>query len=517
MAKGEAGRSQAWPALLLPLGLGALLGLAVWLFAGKLEADGEAADLAARKLEGYARLEAAEIAAAAVQAGNELVAARLAARRSQEQNLRIEAKAVLDSVSRLLVVSMEQSRKKTAARREVGTFPSGFDGVRRFLEIAPQNDDRDRAKAALEAHSPEIAALLPAGFSLVVVEDHAREMLAVGGLGGGEAMLTATVARDMIFDDGQAERRWTLRVDVASPDQNPVPTAKDVAEALDRRLGGVRPDRVTWRGWLLGGTGEVAASFPVDPQIQHPGSHPPFINAPGEWKLLDGGTLVWLERPRGKSGMDWDIAVSAMIDAPPPDPDFWTALGADHSWAATLAGLAAACLGSCLWFARGLIRDSRKGPRNESAPRTRPVSAPTLNIQPAPARQEIKPERRLVRDQEAKRAVPEVEGVIVADIEAGRVRLSAPAPSASMPAGSLTRLQAIHRGRAGAPGSRILDHAKSPLLREMAERVRPRGENETKKRKDPGLTGQPFEQDNRMAPLPSMRQGTVTGWKKVAE
>ncbi len=122
-----------------------------------------------------------------------------------------------------------------------------------------------------------------------------------------------------------------------------------------------------------------------------------------------------------------------------------------------------------------------------------------------------------MRDQDAKRVIPDVEGVIVADIESGKVRLSTPPPAAAMPSGSLSRLQAIHRGKPGAQGSRILDHAKSPLLREMAERVRPRSENEAKKGKDPGLTGQPFERDNRTTPLPSMRQGTITGWQKVAE
>lgn len=51
MAKGEFERFQAWPGLVIPLGLFLVLGLAAWLFAGKHEAERLAADDDARKLE----------------------------------------------------------------------------------------------------------------------------------------------------------------------------------------------------------------------------------------------------------------------------------------------------------------------------------------------------------------------------------------------------------------------------------------------------------------------------------
>lgn len=509
MAKGEFERFQAWPGLVIPLGLFLVLGLAAWLFAGKHEAERLAADDDARKLESYARLEAADIAAAASQTASEFVSARLAGRRAQEQNLRVEAKAVMDSVSRLLGMSMEKSRKQAAARREVGGFPSGFDGIRRFLEILPRHDGRDQAKGALDAITPEIAALLPAGFSLAVVEDHAREMLSVGGVAAAEDSLAVSIVRDMIFDDGQTERRWTLRLDVVSPDQNPVPTARELAEHLDRRFGTVRPDRVGWRGWLVDDADGVAASFPAEAAGYM--TPPPFINAPGEWKLLDGGSLVWLEAPRRHADLEWRVAVSVLIDAPPPEKSLYDALQEDYSWAATLGGLGMASAGAWIWFIRALLSGRRREKRE-----TR--SAP-------PARPAAKPERRLVRDAAAERSVPDAESVIVADIETdGRVRLSTPAAApaaatpAKLPTGSLTRLQTIHRGRPGLPGSRILDHAKSPLLREMAERVRPPGKAAENFLRDAGLTKGAAARDNGMeAPRPSLRGGTVTGWNKVAE
>lgn len=364
----------------------------------------------------------------------------------------------------------------------------------------PRDDGVDAARDALEANTPELATLLPAGYALVVVEDHAREMLAVGGVGSGENALSVSTVRDMVFDDGTAERRWTLRLDVSAPDQNPLPAAKDVAEFLGRRFGGVRQDRMAWRGWLLGGGGEIAASFPAEATVG--GSAPPYLEPAGEWKLLDGGELVWLERRQSvarrsdAAGPAWDVGVSVSIAAPPLDPTLFEALRADVSWAATIAGLALLSLAAWVWFARGFLSGSRSGAARRETAKTESVSA---------AR------KRLVRDPEARRTIPEDGEVIVADIgEAGKVTLSVP-PPAFMPTGSLARLQAMHRGRTGLQGSRILDQAQSPLLREMAARVRPRLEARPLQRPAAPQAQRPA------GVLPTMKQGTVTGWNKVAE
>lgn len=497
-------RMRLWPAIAAPAGLLFLFALATWLFASKVDRDAEARDMANRRLESYARHEASEIAAAAANAAGDFVTARLAARRQQEANLRMETRGVMDSLVRLLTATLEDNRRRSVNRRDNINFPSGFEGVRRFLEIMPRETDDDPAKAALEANSPELAALLPAGFALTVVEDHAREMLALGGIATGEGMLTASSTRELVFHDSRNERRWTLRLEVGSPDQNPEPTAKEVAELLDRRFGSVRPDGMSWRGWLLGGGEEISASFPSEASIR--GNAPPYLEPAGEWKLLDGGELVWLEKASaygnnaGKT--DWQIGVSVSIAAPLEEPTYLEALWQDTSWAATLGGLAVLAVFSLIWFVRGI------------------VSSP-LDAYPQ-LRAAEKAERRLVRDPAARRVVAEDEGVIVADVDAaGKVRVSSPAPAqirpapapTTMPKGSLARLQAMHRGKAIATGSKILDHARSPLLKEMVKRVRPRPQAA-------GLTPEAARAVARQATkntIASMKQGTVSGWDKVSE
>ena len=222
-------RMRLWPAIAAPAGLLFLFALATWLFAPKVDRDAEARDMANRRLESYARHEAAEIAAAAASASGEFVSARQAARRQQEANLRMETKGVMDALVRLRTATLEDNRRRSVGRRDNINCPSGFEGVRSFLEIMPRNTADDPAKSALEANSPELSALLPAGFALTVVEDHSREMLALGGVTAGEGMLTASSTRELGFHDSRNERRWTLRLEVGSPDQNPEPTAKEGA------------------------------------------------------------------------------------------------------------------------------------------------------------------------------------------------------------------------------------------------------------------------------------------------
>jgi hypothetical protein len=110
--------------------------------------------------------------------------------------------------------------------------------------------------------------------------------------------------------------------------------------------------------------------------------------------------------------------------------------------------------------------------------------------------------------------------VILADInEDGEVTVQAPAEGktslaktanqiAEMPSGSLSRLQGIHRGGEGRKGSFALDQAKSQVLRELADRVRParrktRGES-TRQRRQPG---------RHIAKETSARTMARTGWR----
>ena len=58
MSSGSANarRMRVWPAVVAPLGLTMILGIAAWLFYAKVDADGKQATAEALRLEGYARL-----------------------------------------------------------------------------------------------------------------------------------------------------------------------------------------------------------------------------------------------------------------------------------------------------------------------------------------------------------------------------------------------------------------------------------------------------------------------------
>ncbi|MCL2000104.1 MAG: hypothetical protein FWG74_01600 [Planctomycetes bacterium] len=462
MAKERMLASPVWPGIIAPVGLTLLLAVAAWLFNAKVETDQKEADSSALALERRARRLAGEISSEARSVASAMMASRLAVRNTQERNLRLEAKGVLDAAHRLLAVSLDQARKKTVTRREVGPFPPELEAVRSFLEISSSDLSPDPALSALRAVSPELSALLPSGCSLAVIEDNARELLAVGGGVPMENSIAVAINREFIFDDGRSSRIWALRVEIISPYAQPLPGAAELAEYLTSALAYIRVDGVVWRGWLLGDGGEVTASFPVQAakapsfsQEQRVEDNLLYVDMPGEWVEIDGRRLLWLERPVKTPGLDFTPAVAVAI-ARPDSPlalseEFWK----DNRWSATLGCLAILSLAGWVWFAVTFVSSCRA----------------------AAVETALAPRTRLVRDGGAARVIPEVQGVIVADIHAdGKVSVQPPPATQvapPMPSGSAARLQAIHRGPKKTEGSRVLDQARSQLLRQLADKVRP--------------------------------------------
>lgn len=492
-------RNRVWPGIAFPVCLTLLLVVAAWFFVAKVAGDQDRADAAALRLEGYARLEAREIAGLAAEHAKNFVSLRLGERANQEKNLRLEVRGVMDAVYRLLTAGLEKSRKNTTARREVGHFPPGFEGVRSYLEISPLGPQGDEALEALRSFATELAALLPAGCSLAVVEDSSRELLSLGGGVPPEAAVSEAIVREFIFDDGGRSRHWTLRVEIHAPDAHPAPTPEETAAVVSEKLGHIRLDKVVWRGWLVDSDGTPLAAFPPTAGTQgsrSTGDLPPYIDMPGEWLEVDSQRLVWLEPFMDAVKMDlpWIPSVAVAIARPPPPLDLASELVKDGRWSAALVILAVLALAGWMWFVKSCFF-SKKGMGLEQE-----------SVEETP--QETKIQRRLVRDASLSRAIPEVQGVIVADIGAdGSVNLnapdSAPVPPKAMPSGSLFRLQGIHRGRVGMAGSRILDQARSPVLRELADRVRPPA----------SLGGESIK----VAGEKIAKMKSPTGWKKVEE
>ncbi|MDR1535120.1 MAG: hypothetical protein LBU64_08500 [Planctomycetota bacterium] len=436
---------QAWPGLLAPLGLTFLFGFSVWLFVAKVEADRRAADRAVLELEKNARLGAKDILVRAVGQAKDLLGARLAAREAREKDLRLEAKSVLAAIhGRLTAVLGDPRLNRRFRRREVGRFPSGFEGLRSYLEIPPPDEgDDDAILAALRSASPELAVLLPVGASLEVIEDNSREALRLGGGSRSGEMVTATLIRDLVLDHGGPARFYSLKLELAVPDENPPPDAALAAARLSRAFSGFKLEGADWGGWLLGADGAVAASFPAregdDPSRLYTGKY-------NEWTEAGNGQLVWMEMGEENSGIPWRIAVAAAVDrpAPPLDPleEFWR----DQRWSLTLSALLLFSLVGWIWFFRSWASASL------------PPRAPAENSEAAAPPPGV---RGPARNPEFPPGLPEGRGAGADERMTG------------MPSGSLFRLQGIHRGRETAEGSRALDRAGSQVLRELAARVRP--------------------------------------------
>ncbi len=370
MAKGDGTgavrRMRIWPAVVGPLGLTFLLGAATWLFVNKVQSDQEEREAAALRLEGYARVEAADLANRAQGFLTSFVEERAVKRREQERSLRTELRALTDNLYRLLTANLEKSRANAVARREVGDFPSGFEGVKHYLEIAGGGKDRaDPGVEALRACANELGALLPAGGTLTVVRNNFEELLALGGGDRPENALTEGMSRDFMWEDAGDNRNWTLQVRLSAPDENPTPTAAELAAHLSEKLGASRLANVVWRGWLVGTSGQAAAYFPAG-VIE---DAPPFINRPGEWVDIEGRRLVWLERRGTGNGSaarlneapgEYSAGVSVSIDRPASAPTIREEFERDGRWALTLAALSVLSVIGWAWFFWALWGNRRR-------------------------------------------------------------------------------------------------------------------------------------------------------------
>lgn len=504
-------RMRIWPAIVAPLGLTMLLGVAIWLFFSKVHADQERAETAALRLEGYARLEARELTAKASELSRSFSDERTRKRFDQEKNMRVELRGVMDAVYRVLTAGLEKTRSSAPSGRDVGDFPSGFESLRLFLELSDRASSTDDAPVeALRACATELSALLPPGCSLTVVENNFEELLALGGGNDRENVRTETIAREFIWDDGTQNRHWTLQIRLSEPDEYPVLDVRELAEYLDARIGETGLSGATWRGWLVSSSGEAVAAFPVAISSGTPGREknepqPPFIDMPGEWVEVDGRRLVWLEKGNTLESPGVTPAVSVAIDSPAPPLVWREELLKDRRWGLTLGLLGLLSLGMWSWFGRALWLSRRRGieslvtgERLQPSPdgrrrvsvgkdREKALAVAAAAIAGASAGQPVgrngasadAAQRRLVRDESVMRP-SDVQGVIVADIgDDGEVEVGAeiiretPKRQVVIPSGSLVRLQERHRGGRGRAGSRVLDQAKSPLVRELAKRIRP--------------------------------------------
>ncbi|MCD8351309.1 MAG: hypothetical protein LUC93_11940 [Planctomycetaceae bacterium] len=483
-------RLRAWPAVVWPLGATLLfLGGAI-LFINKVGSDQQKADAAALRLESYARLEAGDLATRARSLGHLFVESRLQRRAEQEKNSHLLVRGVMDGVQRVLGAGLEKSRSASTLR-DVGEFPTGFEGLRVYLELSGAGDrGNNAALTALRACAPELAELLPPGCSLTVVENNFEELLSLGGGTVPDNPRVTSVAREFIWGDGEESRHWTLQVSLAEKDEYPYPDAAELGAHLAEQLGNVRLADAVWRGWLVDRSGKAVGSFPssLSGNVAVDANLPPFVDAWDEWVEVDRSRLVWMNRAESLSQIGIAPAVAVSIAMPPPPLVPADVFAKDLRWSTFLTAFLLLSLGLWAWFIRAMMTGRGAGMssrRTVAAPASAP--APTAPVVPQPRKRGAAvpipplPRGRLVRAASAERPIgADAANLIVADIddETGEVHVETivqppRGPAIVIPSGSLLRLQERHRGGTGRKGSRVLDHAKSKLLRELAGRVRP--------------------------------------------
>ncbi len=470
-----------WPlgATLLFLG-GAIL------FINKVGSDQQKADDAALRLESYARLEAGDLATRARSIAHLFVESRLQRRAEQEKNSHLLVRGVMDGVQRVLGAGLEKSRSASTLR-DVGEFPTGFEGLRVYLELAGSGDrNGNAALTALRACAPELAELLPPGCSLTVVENNFEELLSLGGGTMPENARVASVTREFIWGDGEEGRHWTLQVSLAEEDEFPYPDATELGAHLAEQLGGVRLADAVWRGWLVDRSGKAVGSFPssLTGNVAVDATLPPFVDAWDEWVEVDRSRLVWMNRAESLPQVGLAPAVAVSIAMPPPPLVPADVFAKDLRWSTFLTAFLLLSLGLWAWFIRAMMTGRGLG---NSSRRTVPAPAKAAPSDPQPRKRETAvPPAPLARSRLIRTAPPvdrpasaEAASLIIADIDdTGEVHVETivqppRGPALVIPSGSLQRLQERHRGGKGRKGSRVLDHAKSKLLRELAGRVRP--------------------------------------------
>lgn len=428
-----------WPAFILPAMVTIILSALLYLFIYTVDSAQRKSEQEKQHNREFAILEANELLLTASDALNKLYLERGEAINARDRRLQQEAKEILDATHRLISASLEKPRETSSPRQGISDFPHGFEGVRKFLEHTPWLDNNDRPFETLQANAPEIAALLPAGSRLTIIENHAKEIL---GLGNAAAQETAKAyaVRDLLFNDGKNYRSWTMQVEIAGSDKlNPL-SSEEITDILDNRFSQVRFDSLLWRGVVFNRNDQATAYFPKSVTA----AEAPLPVAQEIWQTIGENRIARLERAK-QGNHEWQIGIITALYEPPPPPMYWELLSGDLRWGGTIAFVSAACLFAWL----NLLLRWHRGKNSR--------------------------QRRIVKNLTGERTLAQNSGLIMADFDnPGGLKISTlnTALPVKIPKGSLYRLQALHRGGEGISGSKILEQAKNPILRDLGSKIR---------------------------------------------
>jgi hypothetical protein len=373
-----------------------------------------------------------------------------------ESRLRQEAEVLTGDVLRRIESAILEKEAALAAREESPglRLDREWGWIGRLLPLGkaaprkppPPNWPEMLLLEAMQA----LSGTLPDGATVAVLAPNDHLLHEMAGRGAEPEGLTVVAERAMNIHAAGRRIAWRVRVRNVAPDA-PLPLTSDSLAAHLARTVFPRGDDGVVRGMLTDGQGRAVAVFPAGGTEDLPR-----LGTSGAWiELGDRVHEARLESLPAGDHLEWGLAMVGTFRDPGLAVLMAERLMHDPAWGFALA--APALLGA---FAFG----------HASRLRRRTAASPSGN---APRGETARGAVRLVRRDGA--APPDRRGLTLAEVEEGeggpRVRVR---DLPFRPSGNLFRLQAWHRG-AGAPrgGSRILDHARSPVLRELARRVRP--------------------------------------------
>ena len=315
---------------------------------------------------------------------------------------------------------------------------------------------------------PDLRGLLPENAALSIMEASAgggkREVFHLGDVIRSRAF-TGSAIRDLDVETESGSRAWTIGITIQDPAAPGPARAGELAALLTETLDMASGTGAAVRGLLVDENDRVIEVFPMDA----PSAEVLPQTRPGEWLVADEAspddyTLLLLAP--AQAPCSWAIALQTVLTDPPVKERLQARVARDRMLLGALAGAALAVIVSLVYACHAGYRSLRPSRAGKGSGRK-----PSLVRQASGA-------TRVVRENAQ---------VIMAEVNSGGAE-----PEVALRelprrkrVRSLQHLQALHRGAGAAAGSRILDHAPSPVLRELAKRVRPRQRKGEMLRREP--------------------------------
>ncbi|MBN2711647.1 MAG: hypothetical protein JXR97_04335 [Planctomycetes bacterium] len=304
----------------------------------------------------------------------------------------------------------------------------------------------------------ELKDILPASSKLNVSQSDGKSILSLNAIADKNGV-SASGNRNFVFQKDGLNEKWIISVEVSDPAAPALPDKDELVALLSGQLREV--DGIDSRGLLIDTVNRKITIFPKNA----PGIKTLALPDKGKWvEVAESATSITrLETSVPDESGAWAYGVQLTVDDSDAESRALHKLKTDGGYMGAIGAV-------ILMFATGVyLTFIHVG-----------VMPPAVNHKPAAAKQAAKNTEnkiRLVRNGE--RAVADDAGLIMAEINSageGEKVTVRELPKRKAGYRSLAKLQALHRGSSLARGSCVLDLARSPILRELVRKVRPRAQ-----------------------------------------